>query len=147
MDGFRYIERRDIDLPFKTNFAPMDEFTLTDYFVWNSEEDSLSPVKEMNLDGIPVIAAVASVRVHPCYIKVDLIGRNKLFDPDTKGAGFDLLLFIEVRVARRNGYTEIKLDAVDHMVKKYEKKGYVAIPGAQYDDPKWGTLTPMTKRP
>jgi hypothetical protein len=146
MDGFRYIERKDLSLPFKTNFPPMDEFALTDYFVWNDEENSLSLVKEMSLDGLAVIAAVASVRIRPAYIKVDLIGRNKLYDPETKGAGFDLLLFIELRVARKNGYTEIKLDSVAHMVEEYKKKGYRAISDAHYDDPKWSTLTPMAKR-
>jgi hypothetical protein len=56
-------------------------------------------------------------------------------------------LFMELRVARKNGFSEIKLDSVAHMVEEYKKKGYAVIPNSQYDDPLWGNLTLMSKRP
>lgn len=150
MDGFRLIEESDIDLPFRTGHPKMDNYTLNDYFFWGAEHDSICIVKQMvRDDGDIDIAAVTYLTIHLSYIKVEMLGRNKYSQEFEayKGSGFDLLLFIEKRVARANGYFEVRLDAIEGMVEKYREKGYSEILGENaYNDPDWGLLTPMRKR-
>lgn len=127
----------------------MDNFTLTDYYLWGTEPNSLSLVKEMiRDDGTIDIAAVAYLTFHLGNVKVEMLGRNKS-SPEFeayKGAGFDLLLFVEMRVAQANGFSEVRLDSIEGMVEQYRKKGYSEIPGASYRLLDWGLLTPMRKR-
>jgi hypothetical protein len=148
MDGFRPIQEADIGRAFKTLHPMMDTFTLTDYFLWGTDENSLTLVKEMTRDdGTIDIAAVAYLTFHSGYVKVEMLGRNKV-SPEFeayKGAGFDLLLFVEIRVAKANGFNEVRLDAIEGMVEQYRKKGYSEMVDAAYRLPDWGLLTPMRK--
>lgn len=147
IDGFRLLDRSDLLCRFQANHPVMDNFTLRDYFVWGSENDSMAVVKEVVDDhGTVVIAAVAYLTIHSDHVKVEMIARNRLPEYDIyKGAGFDLLLFIEMNIARANGFNEVRLHAVEGMPDQYKRKGYEEIAGAAFDDEKWGTLTPMKK--
>jgi hypothetical protein len=64
INGFRYIERTDIEKPFRTDFTPMDEFSLKDYFVWNYDSETMAIVKEVESDIETVIASVALITIH-----------------------------------------------------------------------------------
>lgn len=149
MDGFRLIQESDVGLPFRTQHPRMDIYDLVDYFSWSLEPDSMSLVKQMiRDDGILDIAAVANLTIHSGYIKVEMLGRNKVSPgyEAYKGSGFDLLQFIERRVASANRFLEVRLDAIEGMVENYRVKGYSEIRGEPaYTDPEWGLLTPMRK--
>lgn len=148
IEGFRPMIRSDTSFPFRANHPIMDNYTLTDYFVWGSQSNSMSIVKQVMLnDGTAVIAAVAFLTIHEDYVKVEMIARNRLPEYEAfKGSGFDLLLFGEQNVARANGFHEVRLQAIAGMPEQYKKKGYVEIPGASFNDEKWGLLTTMVKR-
>jgi hypothetical protein len=140
IEGFRYLIESDSIQMFHTKEISMDQFSLNDYWQWSLEPDSMVLVRELD----SMVAAVAYLTIHHGFVKVEMLGRN-LSHPSSKGSGFDLLRFIETRVARDNGFKEVRLDSIDSMVEQYRKKGYVEILGASFEDPEWGVLTPMSK--
>ncbi len=116
----------------------MDRFSLSDYFDWSQEPDSLVIVREIENR----VAGVLYLTVNE-YITIEMVARNKLLD--YVGVGGDLIRVVERYVAPQLGVMEVRLEALPHVVEYYDYfLGY-----SEYDAPyihqEWGHLIPKRK--
>ena len=138
-EGFRLIRREDISQKFSCLEPRMDRYTLRQYYEWSLERDALVIVREV--EGL--VAGVQYVTVHSGYIMLEMLARNKLLD--YPGAGGDLVRVVERVVAPQVGVREIRMEALEHVVRYYDDVlGYEEV-GRPYRDPEWGVLTPKRK--
>ncbi len=138
-EGFRSIRREDIGQKFSCGEPRMDRYTLSQYYEWSLEPDALVIVREVESH----VAGVQYITVHREHIMLEMLARNKLLD--YPGAGGDLVRVVERVVAPQLGIAEIRMDALQHVVRYYDDfLGYEEI-GRPYRDPEWGLLTPKRK--
>jgi hypothetical protein len=117
----------------------MDRYTLEDYFKWSRDPNSLVIVRE--IEG--KVAGVIFLTVHPRHIMLEMLARNKLLD--YRGVGGDLVRVVERVVAPQLGITEIRMEALQHVVSYYDGElGYEEY-DKPYQDSEWGLLTPKRK--
>ncbi|MGI0069092.1 MAG: hypothetical protein ACREAN_02425 [Nitrosopumilaceae archaeon] len=72
-----------------------------------------------------------------------MLARNKL--NSYHGFAGDLVILVERLIAPHYRKKEIRLEAMEHIIKYYSGRGY-EIYGRPYRDVIWGELTPMRKR-
>jgi len=138
-EGFRLLREEDINQPFSCREPHMDRYTLEDYFKWSRDPNSLVIVRE--IEG--KVAGVIFLTVHPRHIMLEMLARNKLLD--YRGVGGDLVRVVERVVAPQLGITEIRMEALQHVVSYYDGElGYEEY-GKPYQDSEWGLLTPKRK--
>jgi hypothetical protein len=138
-EGFRPLREEDINQPFSCREPRMDRYTLEDYFKWNNDPNSLVIMRE--IEG--KVAGVIYLTVHPRYIMLEMLARNKLLD--YPGVGGDLVRVVERVVAPQLCITEIRMEALQHVISYYDNKlGYEEY-GEPYQDSEWGLLTPKRK--
>jgi hypothetical protein len=138
-DGFRPIRREDISQKFNCGEPRMDRYTLRQYYDWSLEPDALVIVRE--IEG--AVAGVLYMTAHGGYIMLEMLARNKLLD--YSGTGGDLVRAIERVVAPQLGVTEIRMEALQHVVRYYDDALGYEETGRSYRDPEWGLLTPKRK--
>jgi hypothetical protein len=139
--GIRLIKEDDIRKHIKSFVPEMDKFTLEDYYKWSLEENSLVIVREMEEN----IAGVLWLTVHNDYIMIETVVRNKEL-AYSKGAGGDLVKAVETVITRYYQVKEIRLEAMEQVVDYYKNILKYEKYDQPYQDPNWGTLTPMKKR-
>ncbi len=89
------------------------------------------------------VAGVQYLTVHSGYIMLEMLARNKLLQ--YPGAGGDLVRVVERVVAPQLDISEIRMEALKHVVRYYDDVlGYEEI-GNAYEDREWGPLTPKGK--
>ncbi len=138
-EGFRLIRSEDIGQPFSCLEPHMDRYTLRDYYQWSLDSDALVIVREIEGQ----IAGVQYLTVHPGYIMLEMLARNKLLE--YPGAGGDLVRVVERSVAPQLGMAEIRMEAMQRVVSYYDDVlGYEEY-GASYQDSEWGRITPKRK--
>jgi predicted GNAT family N-acyltransferase len=137
--GFRYINEDDVTNDLKSFVAEMDKYVLEDYYSWSLDENSLVIIREIE----EKIAAVALVTLHDDHLMLEMLARNKLHS--YHGSAGDLVILVEKLIAPHYGKKEIRLEAMEHILKYYSQRGY-EIYGKPYHDDNWGDLTPMRKR-
>ncbi|MBI5378443.1 MAG: GNAT family N-acetyltransferase [Thaumarchaeota archaeon] len=77
------------------------------------------------------------------HLHLDLIERNELIE-ESRGVGFNLMMLLEI-IASIFGYSRITLYSTQENIKYYQRLGYEII-GSSFDNPEYGSLTPMEKR-
>lgn len=117
----------------------MDRYSLRDYYEWSLGTDALVIVREV--EGL--VAGVQYLTVHGSFIMLEMLARNKLLD--YTGAGGDLVRVVERVIAPQLGITEIRMEALQHVVKYYDDVLGYEETGKPYKDPEWGMLTPKRK--
>jgi len=138
-EGFRLMRLDDIGQSFSCGEPRMDRYTLRHYYDWSLEPDALVIVRE--IEGL--VAGVQFVTVHSGYIMLEMLARNKLLD--YPGAGGDLVRVVERVVAPQLGVREVRMEALEHVVKYYDDVLGYEETGKPYRDPEWGLLTPKRK--
>lgn len=137
--GFRYIVYHDTTRSLKSFVSEMDRYTLEDYYQWSLEDNSLVIIREIEGN----VAAVALVMIHDDYVMLEMLVRNKLHS--YSGSAGDLVILVEKLIAPYYGKKEVRLEAMEHVVRYYSDRRY-KIYGKPYHDINWGDLTPMKKR-
>lgn len=137
--GFRYIEYTDTTKDLKSFVPEMDMYALLDYYQWSLEPNSLVIIREVE----EKIAAVAHVTIHEDHVMLEMLVRNKLHS--YHGSAGDLVVLVEKLIALHYGKKQVRLEAMEHIVKYYSGRGY-EVYGKPYRDVIWGDLTPMKKR-
>lgn len=117
----------------------MDTYTLGQYYEWSLEPDALVIVREVEGH----LAGVQFITVHRGYLMLEMLARNKLLD--YPGAGGDLVRVVERVVAPQLGILEIRMEALQHVVRYYDDVLGYEESGRSYRDPEWGLLTPKRK--
>ncbi len=117
----------------------MDRYSLRDYYGWSLEPNALVIVRDIERH----IASVQYLTVHSGYIMLEMLARNKLLQ--YPGAGGDLVRVVERSVAPQLGIAEIRMEALEHVVRYYDDVlGYEEY-GKLHRDSEWGLLTPKRK--
>jgi hypothetical protein len=117
----------------------MDRYALRDYYGWSLDSDALVIAREIEGQ----IAGVQYLTVHPGFIMLEMLARNKLVG--YPGAGGDLVRVVEKVVAPQLGIAEIRMEALQYVVAYYDDVlGYEEY-GVPYRDKEWGVLTPKRK--
>ncbi|MDG6966176.1 MAG: hypothetical protein JRN58_00845 [Nitrososphaerota archaeon] len=117
----------------------MDKYPLRQYYEWSLEPEALVIVREVESR----VAGVQYLMVHGGYIMLEMLARNKLLQ--YPGAGGDLVRVVERVVAPQLGITEIRMEALQHVVRYYDDVLGYEESGKSYRDPEWGLLTPKRK--
>lgn len=138
-EGFRLIQRGDVDQEFSCGEPRMDRYSLRQYYEWSLEPDALVIVREVEGQ----IAGIQYLTVHNGYIMLEMLARNKLLQ--YPGAGGDLVRVVERRVAPQLGISEIRMEALQHVVRYYDDVLGYEESGKPYRDSEWGLLTPKRK--
>jgi hypothetical protein len=138
-EGFRQIRREDIDKEFSCLEPRMDRYTLSQYYEWSLGPHALVIVREVEGQ----VAGVEYLTVHTGYIMLEMLARNKLLQ--YPGAGGDLVRVVERSVAPQLGISEIRMEALQHVVRYYDDILGYEESGRPYRDPEWGLLTPKRK--
>ncbi len=138
-EGFRLIQRGDIEQEFSCGEPRMDRYSLRQYYEWSLEPDALVIVREVEGQ----IAGVQYLTVHNGNIMLEMLARNKLLQ--YPGAGGDLVRVVERRVAPQLGISEIRMEALQHVVRYYDDVLGYEESGKPYRDSEWGLLTPKRK--
>ena len=136
--GFRYIEYTDTTKDLRSFVPEMDMYTLLDYYQWSLESNSLVIIREVE----EKIAAVAHVTIHEDHVMLEMLVRNKLHS--YHGSAGDLVVLVEKLIAPHYEKKQVRLEAMEHIVKYYSGRGY-KIYSKPYHDVTWGDLTPMKK--
>lgn len=137
--GFRYIEYADTTKDLRSFVPEMDRYALLDYYQWSLEPNSLVIIREVE----EKIAAVAHVTIHEDHVMLEMLVRNKLHS--YHGSAGDLVVLVEKLISPHYGKKQVRLEAMEHIVKYYSGRGY-EVYGKSYRDVTWGDLTPMKKR-
>lgn len=138
-EGFRLIRPEDVNQEFSCLEPRMDRFTLRQYYEWSLEPDALVIVREVE----GKVAGVQYLTVRSGHIMLEMLARNKLLQ--YPGAGGDLVRVVERIVAPQLGITEIRMEALQHVVRYYDDVLRYEEYGTPYRDPEWGLLTPKRK--
>lgn len=73
-EGFRLIQREDVDKKFSCLEPRMDRYPLRQYYEWSLEPDALVIVREVEAQ----VAGVQYLTVHGGHIMLEMLARNKL---------------------------------------------------------------------
>lgn len=80
---------------------------------------------------------------HGDHLHLDLIERNELIE-ESHGVGFNLMMLLEI-IATSCGYAKITLSSTQENIQYYQALDY-EITGPSFNNPDYGSLTPMEKR-
>jgi hypothetical protein len=117
----------------------MDRYSLSDYYDWSLESDALVVVREIEEQ----VAGVQYLTVHRDYIMLEMLARNKLLP--FRGAGGDLVRVVERIIAPQLGVSEIRMEALQEVVRYYDDTLEYQEYAMPYESPGWGLLTPKRK--
>ena len=92
----------------------MDGHSLQDYYEWSHEANALLIVRD--IEGR--VAGAQYLTVQPGYITIEMLTRNKLLE--YPGAGGELVRVVERVPAPQLGVTEIRMEALQHVVDYYD---------------------------
>jgi histone acetyltransferase (RNA polymerase elongator complex component) len=136
--NFEILNPTDSQQEFQTGDHRMDKYTLRDYLDWNQNPNEVCIVYKQK----GRVAGIIDITVYEGYIKVEMVGKNKLVD--ASGVGTKLMKLAE-NIARQLGRAEIRLESLDTVVGFYDEYlGYSEF-AEPYEDEEFGRLTPKRK--